>query len=215
MTIPTPRRLALRNSVLALALAIGLGAHAVAAESDGQPGAVVSGLDQSLLDVMQHAKELGYDGRYAKLQPVVLQSFDVPYMTRIAVGSGWASLSADQQAQLVDAFGKFITATYARRFDGYSGEKFESLGEKPIGQGTLVQTRLVKSDGEPIAINYVAHQDNGHWQVVDVYLTGSISELAQRRSEFSAVFARNGFDGLLASLQQKVAQAGNEARMSS
>jgi len=207
MTISAPRSFSMR--VFGLAALIGVAgipaAHAV--ESVGQPDAVVNDLDQSLLDVMQHAQQLGYSGRYARLEPAVRQAFDIGYMTRIAVGSGWSTLSADQQDQLSKAFGKFITATYARRFDGYSGEHFETLGEKPIGPGTLVQTRLVKSDGEPVALNYVTRQNDGRWQVVDVFLTGTISELAQRRSEFSAVFARSGFDGLLASLQQKTAQA--------
>jgi phospholipid transport system substrate-binding protein len=217
MSTSKRRSLSFRSSILAVALAIGTGlaTPVFAADAGDQPGAVISGLDQSLLDVMQHAKQLGYDGRYAKLEPVLRQTFDIPYMTRIAVGPGWSTLSADQQAQLSDAFGKFIVSTYARRFDGYSGEKFEMVGERPIGQATLVQTKLVKSDGEPVALSYVARQDAGQWHIVDVYLTGSISELAQRRSELSSVFARNGFGGLLTTLQQKVAQAENEGRVSS
>ncbi len=207
MRISARRSFSMR--VFGLAGLIGLTAipATYAVEAVGQPDAVVTDLDQSLLNVMQHAQQLGYSGRYAKLEPAVRQAFDIGYMTRIAVGAGWSTLSADQQDQLTKAFGNFITATYARRFDGYSGERFETLGDKPIGPGTLVQTRLVKSDGEPVALNYVTRQNGGHWQVVDVFTTGTISELAQRRSEFSAVFARSGFDGLLASLQQKTAQA--------
>jgi len=204
------------TAILGFAAVLGVAASpaAQAVEAVAQPDAVVTGLDQSLLDVMQHAKQLGYAGRFAKLEPVVGQFFDVGYMTRIAVGPGWSTLSRDQQDQLSSAFGKFITATYARRFDGYSGEKFETLGDKPIGPGTLVQTRLVKSDGEPVALNYVTRQNDGRWQVVDVFLTGTISELAQRRSEFSAVFQRAGFDGLLSVLLQKIAQAESEAHLS-
>jgi phospholipid transport system substrate-binding protein len=210
-----------RRSLCSLAIASLIGAAsmapgqaAFAVETLGQPGAVVNSLDQSLIDVMQHAKQLGYGGRYAKLEPVLHQAFDIRYMTQLAVGPGWSTLNQDQQERLSDAFGKFITATYARRFDGYSGERFESLGERPIGQATMVQTRLVKSNGEAIALNYVARQNGAGWQVVDIYLSGSISELAQRRSEFSAVFKRTGYDGLLATLQQKAAQAANEAHLS-
>jgi len=204
--------------IFGLAALLGLGTagfdQAFAIDAVGRPEAVINGLDQSLLDVMQHAKQLGYDGRYAKLAPVVQQNFDIGFMTRIAVGPGWSDLSQDQQKQLTAAFGKFITATYARRFDGYSGETFETLGNKPIGQATLVQTRLVKTNGEQIALNYLTRASDGRWQVVDVYLTGTISELAQRHSEFSAVFQRSGYDGLLKTLLQKVAQAEAEGRVS-
>lgn len=210
MTMSTRHRrpfCSLALAALVGAAGVATGQPAFAVETMGQPGAVVNSLDQSLIDVMQQAKQLGYNGRYAKLEPVLRQAFDIRYMTQLAVGPGWSTLSQDQQDRLSEAFGKFITATYARRFDGYSGERFETLGEKPIGQATMVQTRLVKSNGEAIALNYVARQNGGHWQVVDVYLTGTISELAQRRSEFSAVFQRTGYDGLLAALQQKAAQA--------
>ena len=210
--------LSARCRSLALAFLIGssglMAGHADAVETLGQPGVVVNNLDQSLLDVMQQAKQLGYNGRYAKLEPVLRQAFDIRYMTQLAVGPGWTTLSQDQQDRLADAFGKFTIATYARRLDGYSGERFETLGEKPMGQATMVQTRLVKSNGEAIALNYVIRQNGARWQVVDVYLTGTISELAQRRSEFSAVFQRAGYDGLLSALQQKAAQAANEAHLS-
>lgn len=202
----------LRHGMAAAAIAVAVTgiAPAWAAESvpaaSAEPANVITSLDQSLLDVMQHAAQLGYNGRYAKLAPVVSKVFDISYMTRIAVGTSWSTLTAEQQARLVTAFGDFITATYAHRFDGYSGEKFETTGARPLGNSTLVETRLVKSNGEPVTLNYVTRQVDGHWQVVDVFLTGTISELATRRSEFSAVFQRDGFDGLLATLQQRTEQ---------
>jgi phospholipid transport system substrate-binding protein len=202
----------LRHGVAAFSVALTLAAatpvQAAEAGTDAQagPAATIDRLDRSLLDVMRHAVDLGYSGRYAKLAPVVSESFDIPYMTRIAVGSNWSRLTEDQQARLTRTFGDFVTATYAHRFDGYSGETFETTGTRPLGTSTLVETRLIKSDGEPVALNYVTRQDGGHWQVVDVFLTGTISELATRRSEFSAVFQRDGFDGLLATLQQKTGQ---------
>jgi phospholipid transport system substrate-binding protein len=54
-------------------------------------------------------------------------------------------------------------------------------------------------------------RDNGAGaaQVVDVFLTGTISELATRRSEFGAVLQRDGFDGLLALLEKKGNNQGN------
>jgi len=192
-------------------------AAAAPAVATGDPTAVVSNLNNNLLAVMQNAQKLGYKGRYAALEPIVRQIFDVSYMTRIAVGSGWSTLSTEQQTQLTDAFRRFITATYARRFDGYSGEKFVTDGAKPMGDQALVATRLIKSDGEPVVLNYLTRQDeaqDGHWQVIDIYLTGTISELATRRSEFAAVFRRSGYDGLLQALQQKVSQIETDSHVS-
>jgi phospholipid transport system substrate-binding protein len=41
--------------------------------------------------------------------------------------------------------------------------------------------------------------------VIDVYLSGTISELASRRSEFAAVLQRDGAEGLVRLLEQRAA----------
>lgn len=205
---------AVRGLTLAVLMATTAAAPALAADQATPSQQVVGTLDQTLLDVMQNARQLGFKGRYAKLEPMVQQVFDVRLMTSIAVGPGWTDLTPAQQAQLSDAFGRFIAATYAQRFDGYSGEKFVESGEHPVGSNVLVDTQLVKSDGEPIVLNYLTRQNAGQWHVVDVFLTGTISELATRRSEFSAVFHRAGYDGLLQTLQQKVAQLESQTKVS-
>ena len=157
----------------------------------------------ALLGTMQDGATLGQKGRYEKLAPVVLKTFDVPYMTRMAVGARWADLPASAQQRLTDAFGRYIAATYADRFDSYSGEKLQVAGERPTDFGTIVESRIVKPDGQPVAINYLMHQQDRSWRIADVYLTGTVSELATRRSEFTSILARQGVDGLVATLDRK------------
>jgi len=156
-----------------------------------------------LLDTMRQAQQLGPRGRYQKLEPVVLRTFDVPYMAKLSIGPGWNALTPDQKKRAAQAYGRYITATYASRFDGYSGERLDVLGEQKIKRGTMVQSRIVKSDGEPVQINYLVHDNALGPQVRDVYVTGSISELATKRSEFATILRSNGIDGLIASLNKK------------
>ena len=76
----------------------------------------------------------------------------------------------------------------------------------PNPNGVIVESRLVKSNGEPVNLNYLLRQDAaGSWKVIDVYLSGTISELATRRSEFSTVLQRNGFDALVQLIEQRSA----------
>jgi len=156
-----------------------------------------------LLDTMQHAAPLGAKGRYQKLEPVVFATFDVPYMARLSIGPGWAGLTPDQKKRAAHAYGRYITAIYATRFDGYSGERLEVTGEQKIRRGTMVNSRIVKSDGEPVSINYMVHDNAVGYQIRDVYVTGTISELATHRSEFATILRSNGIDGLIASLNKK------------
>jgi phospholipid transport system substrate-binding protein len=156
-----------------------------------------------LQDVMQHATTLGARGRYQKLEPIVLRMFDVPYMARLSIGPSWARLATDQKRRAAQAYGRYLTALYATRFDGYSGERFEILGEQQIKHATMIKTRIVKSNGEPVSINFVMHDNDIAWQARDVYLDSAISEVATRRSEFNAVLRSSGIDALIASLNKK------------
>ena len=163
----------------------------------------VRGFYDVLLSTMRDGEQLGQRGRYAKLEPVILKVFDVPYMARMAVGPSWAATPKLKQHQVAEAFGRYITTTWAERFDRYSGEKLEVTDAQPYAAGALVHTRIVQSNGEPVAIDYLTRRNGEAWQIADVYLTGTISELATRRSEFSSVLRSHGIDGLIAVLNRK------------
>ncbi len=169
----------------------------------GAPTDVVRNFYGVLLDIMQRAAALGPKGRYEKLEPVVLGTFDVPFMARLSVGPTWRTLTAEQKRRAVQAYGRYIAAIYATRFDAYAGEKFQVLGQQQIKHGTLIRTQIVKSNGEPVSINYVVHDNDTAWQIRDIYLSGAISELATRRSDFANILRTSGIDGLIASLNKK------------
>lgn len=161
----------------------------------------------ALLDVMRRARALGVHGRYDALAPVIRATFDLAAMTRISVGPRWNAIPPEQQAALIDGFTRMTIATYASRFDGYSGERFEvDPAVETRKTGSVVHTRLVQSNGEPIAINYLMRHSAPGWKVVDVYLTGTISELATRRSEFNAILDAGGPMKLIDTLKQQTDQ---------
>lgn len=159
----------------------------------------------SLLDTMKQGKTLGFDGRYKKLKPVILKAFDLPLMARYATGATWQKLSEKDKARLIEAFSRFSIATYAHRFPTHNGEAFAVLGEKPSSGGVMVDTTLTPQGEAPIALNYLVRKDDkGALRIADVYLAASISELATRRADFSAMLRREGFEALLSSLDGKV-----------
>jgi phospholipid transport system substrate-binding protein len=160
----------------------------------------------TLMNSMRNGPALGARGRYQQIEPVVQRVFDVPYMTRLAVGPQWSSLSPLQQQQVSAAFARYIAAIYAERFDSYSGEQLQVIGEQPSAAGTIITSRIVKSNGEPVQINYLMHQNGGIWQIADVYLNGTISELATRRSEFAGILRSQGINGLIGTLNAKADQ---------
>src|SRR5579862_4596627 len=103
----------------------------------------------TLLDTMRNAQTLGAQGRYARLAPAIRQSFDIPFMTRLAVGPEWNSLTPAQQGQVTQAFERYVAAVYAERFDSYGGEQLKVTGETSSPAGALILSEIIKSNGEP------------------------------------------------------------------
>ena len=197
---------------LALLLVAAPLANPAVAASDPQD--MVRSFYGVLLNNMKDGRVLGESGRLARLAPVVAKSFDIPAMTRLAIGPTWASLAPAQQQQLIAAFGHYVAATYADQFDTYSGEQLQVTGERPLGACVVVETRIVKSKGDATRLDYLMRQDQGGARISDAYLDGSISQLAVHRSEFHSILQREGIDGLVTALNRKVDLLRNVAKAS-
>jgi phospholipid transport system substrate-binding protein len=135
--------------------------------------------------------------RYDKLKPAVEKAFDLQAMTAAAVGPSFAAMSDADKKALVDAFTRMTVANYAKNFDSYNGEKFP-VEPKSIARGNdhFVKSKLVPSSGETVAFIYRMHQADGAWKVIDVYLAGNISQMAQKRSDFASTLKSGGPEGL-------------------
>ncbi len=195
MTPAISRRRAL--AISAAFLGLSATARARAASLDPAPARIQAFYD-ALLAGMKQAADLGVQGRYEKLAPVVQQTFDLRTMTRVACGPSWARLPSDKQQALIAAFGRMTTANYASQFKEYSGQQFVvDPKTTPRNADLIVYSKLVPANGEPVSFNYLMRGSGNDWKVEDVYLDGTISQLAVRRSEFTAILASDGPDGLL------------------
>jgi phospholipid transport system substrate-binding protein len=167
------------------------------------PRAVVEDFHTVLLQIMKQAEALRVQGRYDQLLPRIQQAFDLPLMIRVAAGAPWRQATPQQQTALISAFTRMSAGTYASRFTGFSGQQFVTVGERPGPRGTkLVETQIVSPGGDPVTLTYVTRANQGDWRIVDVLLTGGISELAVRRSEYRRVLAKRGAAGLIDDLNR-------------
>ena len=194
-----------RRLLLGLPLAVLAAGRGAAA--DAPPAAVIQRFYNVLLTVMKQAKELPFDARYNRLAPAITQTLNLPLMARIAVGPQWTGMSPNQQRRVTAAFSRYTISVYANRFDGYGGERFEVTPQPvPNPNGVIVDSHIIKSNGEPVTLKYLLRQDaTGAWRVIDVYLSGTISELATRRAEFTDVLRRAGAEGLVEMLDKRAA----------
>jgi phospholipid transport system substrate-binding protein len=186
---------------------LGLACLSVVLAAASEPQAVIERLHASLLEVMQSAHELGYQGRYERLEPVLQKSYDFPFMIRVALGPAWRELDEGQRAELTKLFTDMSVANYAARFDGYDGERFEIVGEEPGPRdAVLVRSRIVRSPEAPIQLDYLLKEFPDGWRIIDVLLDARYSELARQRAEFAAVLRSGGVPDLVTTLERKIAQ---------
>jgi phospholipid transport system substrate-binding protein len=199
------RPVALVCGTLSLLASLSLGDVSLAVDQTA-PVQVVAKLHDGMIDVMRAAGSASYADRAARLGPLLDTSFDLDFMARKSLGKSFDTLSAQDQKSWIELFRRFMIASYAGRFTAYSGQSFTTLGEDPAAQDTvLVRTRLNDPGGENVDLGYRLRKTSGSWKVIDVYLKGTVSELALRRSDFTAILDREGFPALARSVEAKIA----------
>lgn len=177
------------------ALMAGVGAGVARADTDPAI-TTIDALDKSLLETMKAAGDLGLKGRYQKLEPIVERTFNLPVMTRYAVGNKWNEFTDAERQGLIDAFTRLTVASYAHNFDGYGGEHFEiSPDVQTRNLDKIVQTKLIRTNDKPVILNYRMRLADGTWKVIDIYY-GSISQLTLRRNDLAATAMTGGAKAL-------------------
>lgn len=168
------------------------------------PEGSIKTFNAALLEAMKKADELGYAGRYKLLQPVIEDTFALSFMADASIGRYAKTINKEQRRVYLKNYAEWTNATYAGRFDGYSGERFEVLSEsKPVRGTVTVVSRLTKSDGDEIDFYYLLRDIEQKWRVVDIRITG-VSQLALTRSQFINILKEKGFDGLISMLKEKI-----------
>jgi phospholipid transport system substrate-binding protein len=188
-----------------LALALTTPAHV-----EAQPASAIPAIDRfhaTLLTAMKDADKLGYEGRRKLIEPVIDETMDVPFMAEKAAGRFWKDFSEEDRVRWVAAFRGNTVANYAGRFDRFSGQSFVSHGEEPAPFDTvLVKTTLKDPGGEDVQLNYRMKKEPDRWRIIDIFMHGTVSELALRRAEYSSALERDGLDKVVQSLEGQAAK---------
>jgi phospholipid transport system substrate-binding protein len=193
----------LRNGLVGAACALLIASLAAA---DPSPATrVIERLNATLLQTLKDAEALGFQGRLDKLMPAVEAAFDVAFMAEKSIGKYWKPLSDAQKARWVELFTEFTAANYAGNLKKYSGQRFEVTGEEPSqNDTTVVHTTIVDPGNENVEMNYRMQTTPAGPKIIDIYLKGTVSELALRRSDYTSVLERDGFEALVTTIRGKI-----------
>jgi phospholipid transport system substrate-binding protein len=196
--------MAFNRSLFLAALICLLGLAPARADSSAEAIGAVKQLQDSQLEVIQKIGQMSLRQRYDALRPPIKATFDLPMMAKTVYGAGWDKLTDAQKAEWASVLGDYISASYAARLDGFNGKGFERDAETTMrDQNVVVTTRVVLTDGPPMALDYVVRQTPDGWKIGDILADGSISELAQWRKGLRGL-GDAGFASSKAALNKRI-----------
>jgi phospholipid transport system substrate-binding protein len=199
-----------RRRLLGLAIPAFLAAaslRSARADTEADAAAPIQRLDAALLAAMKAGRSTPFTQRYASLEQVIEQTFDLDAVLAASIGLGWTGIPSDQKAQLLVAFRRYTVANYAANFDNYTGQTFQIAPVvRSVGNGdVIVSSEIIAADSTSHKLDYVMRNTASGWKAVDVLADGSISRVAVQRSDFRHLLNSGGAPALAAGLQRKVA----------
>jgi phospholipid transport system substrate-binding protein len=179
---------------LVISLVVSFAAVAAAAPA---PGDTITAFHGVLINNMKNGAKLGCTGRIQALGPAVDTDFDLLYLAQRVLRRQWKDLPAEQQQKFIITFRELVIGTYSSQFANYGGESFTTLATQDLADGNkLVHSTLVTGDRQTVSFDYVVHEVEGQWRIVNVVADG-VSDLALRSTQYDRAFKAGGFDGLM------------------
>ena len=181
--------------------------QAASVHADEGPAHFVQHLGRKAIDMLSDDTQNGMD-RERTFRSLLIEHFDVKKMGRLVMGRHWRMVSDLQKAEFFRLFEDFIVATYASRLSEYSDQEFTVGATRQNSKRiTAVSSQITSTDGTSIDVDWMLQPKADRWYVVDIVIEG-ISMIITQRAEFGTVInQRGGIDGLLQSLNSKIAEA--------
>ena len=142
-----------------------------------------------------------------QLKQLLDQATDLELVARLVLGRYWRQATPEQQAEFVALFKELVMQTMAERMSWYNGQTFEITDAKPVDErDTMVATRILRPSGKPpILVDWRVRASGGSFLLIDILAEG-VSLVVTQRAEAADVIGRDGLDGLLGQMRDRLAQ---------
>ena len=143
--------------------------------------------------------------RVARFRELFQSDFDVTGIGRFAIGRYWRAFSPEQQQEFLRLFSEYTVQAYADKLGQYGGARFQVTGSEPVGNEVVVNSQVLRTNGQPVQIDWHLIQEGDGYKVDDVYVD-RVSMKVTQRDEFAKIIQNNGGQpsALLAVLRQQL-----------
>jgi phospholipid transport system substrate-binding protein len=176
--------------------------HSQASMAEESPTDQVKTTVDSILSVLRD-KTLDQDTRRSKIRVFINERFYFRAMSQSALARNWRKASTEQQDRFVKLFSQLLENTYLGRIEAYTDERVVYLREKNKSpKRSVVYTEIITKSGD-IPINYKLARKDNKWMVYDVVIE-EVSLISNYRSSYAEIIKKEGMDGLLTKMQEKL-----------
>ncbi len=197
---PLHRSLALLGFTVVLALS-GLRAAA----TDDARAELAVGIDEVAAALRTPSAE---ENIITRLGPLVAKHFAFATTTRLAVGPAWRDFSPDQRERAVTVFSRLVIRTYADRYNGDTSPEVTYGSATELRAGRIEIPTTLRTLGQTYAVTYRMELDTANtparWRIYDIVAEG-VSLISNYRSQFDPILRQSGPEGLLKTIEDKLA----------
>jgi len=183
-----------RRLFLATTLASGFAALspalAVAQSDDTVARAFVQRISDDVVSMIRNPG--GKAAQRAEFVALMDRYTNMRQLAGFSLGRYQRTMPEAMKSRYVQAFGRFIAATYVDRFGEYAGETITVGGARRTSDGYLVET-TINSGSQPYTVLWDISDRSGEMRVEDFVMEG-ISMAQSQRSEFTSMIDGYGGD---------------------
>lgn len=197
-----PRR---RLGLLALAiLALARPAYALVGP-DASPTEFIQELGDQALTILE--QDATPQRKLDELKELLDQSTDLELIGRLVMGRYWRQADEAQRAEYLRLFNGLVMQTMAERLSWYNGQTFTVMDDRAIDErDSVVATRINRPGGQtPVSVEWRVRRSEQGYLLIDIIAEG-VSLVVTQRSETAEFISRNGVDGYLAEMRDRVAK---------
>ena len=188
-TTNTASALFAKRFILALTVIAAVSAMARPAAADETAVAFIGALGNQAVSVIRSDMPLASKAAY--FRRMIHQDFDLTGICRFVLGPYWRVASPAEQHKFRNLFADRLVRFYGRQLGQTGGGDFVVSGSRPSAEGVIVTSRIIRSQGAPIIVDWRLGVTNGVYKIGDVVIDGVSMALAQR-SQIAALIARTG-----------------------
>ena len=157
--------------------------------------------DKVITDVLKTNESI--DVKYEKFEKYFLPALDTDMISKFVLGKHWRQLNENEKSAFKKAFIDLCLKSWADRFNSYSGQTLDIVGERPAeGKNQYYIDSLIENNSKPIEVIWRIRQKNNSFQIVDIIIEG-VSMALTYRNQYTDYLSTHTLEELISSLENQ------------